>query len=124
MLKNVLKSLLIVLIFVSCGQGNTSVNASQKIVLADTKATLSIEGMSCQKGCADFISKELEKLDGVVKSDISFENKLASVEYNTSQVSEYAMIDLINTIKDSVYRVTNVEVKIIKTIEKGTIQTH
>jgi hypothetical protein len=34
------------------------------------------------------------------------------------------MIDLINSSKDSIYSVTNVEVELIKNIKKEKIQTH
>lgn len=123
MFKNFLTVLSILVLF-SCGQNATSEVESEVTALADAKAEFIIEGMSCQVGCAAYIDEELEKLDGVVKSEVDFESKLAVVDYDNSLVSEYAMIDLINTVKDSLYKVSSVEVEILQTADKVKIDTH
>ncbi len=83
-----------------------------------------IEGMSCQVGCAAYIDEELEKLDGVAKAEVDFESKQAVVNYDNSLISEYTMIDLINTLKDSLYTVSSVEVEILQAVENVKIDTH
>lgn len=123
MFKNFLTVLSILVLF-SCGQNTTSEVKSEVTALADAKAEFIIEGMSCQVGCAAYIDEELEKLDGVVKSEVDFESKLAVVDYDNSLVSEYAMIDLINTLKDSLYKVSSLEVEILQTADKVKIDTH
>lgn len=123
MFKNFLTVLSILVLF-SCGQNTTSEVESDTTALADAKAEFIIEGMSCQVGCAAFIDEELEKLDGIVKSEVDFESKLAVVYYDNSLVSEYAMIDLINTLKDSLYKVSSVEVEILQAVEQVKIDTH
>ena len=123
MFKNFLTVLSILVLF-SCGQNTTSEVEYDTTALADAKAEFIIEGMSCQVGCAAFIDEELEKLDGIVKSEVDFESKLAIVDYDNSLVSEYAMIDLINTLKDSLYKVSSVEVEILQAVEQVKIDTH
>ena len=123
MFKNFL-TLLSILVLVSCGQNTTSNVESEANALADAKAEFVIDGMSCQVGCAAYIDEELEKLEGVVKSEVNFESKLAVVDYDNSLISEYAMIDLINTLKDSLYTVSSVEVEILQAVEQVKIDTH
>ena len=54
------------------------VQASHKI----ERATLSVTGMSCQKGCADGIDKQLMKTYGIVKSKTSFDKSKTEVSFD------------------------------------------
>ena len=94
------------------------------IVEADATATISIDGMVCQHGCANYLSDQISTMEGVKDCQVSFENFLATISYDNSLISEVSMIDLINSSKDSIYTVTNVEVELIKNIKKEKIQTH
>jgi len=49
-------------------------------------ATLNVSGMTCG-GCVRSVSKVLNTLDGVVKTDVSLENKSAVVEYDEAKVN-------------------------------------
>ncbi|WP_299777711.1 heavy metal-associated domain-containing protein [uncultured Formosa sp.] len=51
------------------------------------KAEFTIKGMTCQIGCANTIEKKLSKLDGVKSATVSFDKKLAMVEYDVSKVN-------------------------------------
>jgi len=119
-----IKSIAVFLMLISCGQSNISESSDSTIVVADAKASFIIEGMSCEVGCAKYIDEELEKMDGVSNCEIDFETKTAIVKYDNSLISEYAMIDVIQRLKDSIYKVTQVEVEILKSIEKTKIDTH
>ena len=124
MLKNSLIILLVFVIF-GCAQPKTSdTQTDDAIEVADAKANFVIEGMSCQSGCASAINKALREMSGIVSSEVDFESKTAVVSYDNSLVSEYAMMDIINTLKDSAYEVSSVEVEIIKEVEKNKIDTH
>ena len=68
--------------------------------------------------------KNFRKVSGVVSADVSFENKLASIYYDNSLISEQDIVSLINSLKDSAYSVASVEVEILKTVEKKKIDTH
>lgn len=52
----------------------------------EQKVTLSVPGMVCT-ACPVIITKGLEKVDGVVAVDVSYEEKLARVTYDASRVT-------------------------------------
>ena len=124
MLKLFSTAAMIILLIIGCGQAKKSELKEDSIEIADTKAQIMIEGMSCQVGCANYIIEELEALEGVVSADVDFESKLASINYDNSLISEHNIISSINSLKDSAYFVSSVEVEIIKTIDKKKIETH
>ena len=124
MLKLFITPSLLVFLLISCTQSNSSDYKEEVLAVADTKAEMTIDGMSCQVGCAAYIDEELEKVSGVVSADVSFENKLASVSYDNSLISEHDIVSTINSLKDSAYSVASLEVEILKTIEKVKIDTH
>lgn len=104
---------LLVLIVSSCANKGDSNNVKE-IYIADATATLMIDGMMCQKGCANFINDTIMSIDGVVSSEVDFQKSLAIIQFNNSITSELVMIDLINTLKDSSYFVSKVDVELIK----------
>ena len=124
MLKLFITPFLLVFFMIGCDQTNSSEYKEEVLAVADTKAEMKIDGMSCQVGCAAHIHQELEKVSGVVSADVSFENKLASINYDNSLISENDIVSLINSLKDSAYSVVSVDVEILKTVEKKKIDTH
>jgi len=52
-----------------------------------SKVKLEIDGMSCQ-GCADGLTRRLTSEPGVIGATVSFENKLADVEYDADQLDQ------------------------------------
>ena len=124
MLKLFITPSLLVFLLIGCNQSNSSKYKEEVFAVADTKAEMTIDGMSCQVGCAAYIDEELEKVSGVISADDSFENKLASITYDNSLICEHDIVSTINSLKDSAYSVASVEVEILKTIEKVTIDTH
>ena len=124
MLKLFITPLLLVFLLIGCGQSNSSEYKEEVLAVADTKAEMTIDGMTCQVGCAAYIDEELEKVSGVVCADVSFENKLASITYDNSLISEHDIVSAINSLKDSAYSVASVDVEILKAVEKKKIDTH
>ena len=124
MLKLFITPSLLFFLLIGCGQSNSSEYKEEVLAVADTKVEMTIDGMSCQVGCAAYIDKELEKVSGVVSADVSFENKLASITYDNSLISEHDIVSAINSLKDSAYSVASVDVEILKTVEKIKIDTH
>ena len=124
MLKLFITPSLLVFLLIGCGQSNSSEYKDEVLAVADTKVEMTIDGMSCQVGCAAYIDEELEKVSGVVSANVSFENKLASVSYDNSLISEHDIISAINSFKDSAYSVASVDVEILKSVEKKKIDTH
>jgi len=77
-----------------------------------TKAEFSIDGMTCEIGCAKSIEKKMAKLDGVKFAKVDFEKKLAMVEYDQAKVSP-------KTLEETVAKVGEVyKVKGMKTVEE------
>ena len=109
---------------IGCGQSNSYVYKEEVLAVADTKAEITIDGMTCQVGCAAHINEELEKVSGVVSADVSFENKLASITYDNSLINEYEIVSAINSLNDSAYSVASLDVEILKAVEKKKIDTH
>lgn len=62
----------------------------KEIVAANLQtASFTIEGMTCEMGCAKTIEQELSELDGVQKATVDFEKKLGTVTFDkTMQTPE------------------------------------
>lgn len=67
------------------------------IAALDT-VTLRVEGMTCG-GCTLATRKVLERLDGVTKADVSYEQKTAVVIYDPAKVTTAQMIQAVATLK-------------------------
>jgi len=60
----------------------------KKAISADATmatANLTIDGMTCEIGCAKLIEGKLQDLDGVKEAKVDFETKTASITYDTNQ---------------------------------------
>lgn len=60
-----------------------------------TKLELTVEGMSCQAGCADGIDHLLNRREGVIKSKTVYATGIASIWYDQAIISEKEIIELI-----------------------------
>ncbi|WP_296618561.1 mercuric transport protein MerTP [Marivirga sp.] len=58
-------------------------------------ATFEIKGMTCS-GCASHIENDVNKLDGIVKVDASYEDANATVKYDNSKVTVQEIKGVIN----------------------------
>lgn len=74
-----------------------SVSAVEAVPATDT-VTLRIEGMTCA-GCTIATRTVLQRLEGVVKADVSYENKTAIVIYDPAKVTTSQMIAAVATLK-------------------------
>lgn len=64
------------------------------LAAADQKpatVTLTIAGMHCE-GCASGITAMLKRTDGVVKADVSYEERRATVDYDAAKTSPEKII--------------------------------
>jgi Cu+-exporting ATPase len=124
-MKNYFFLITFTVVLFSC-QNKTQEKVDQQIipVEADAIVAISIDGMVCQHGCANYLSEQISEMEGVKDCQVSFENSLATISYDNSLISEVSIVDLINSSKDSIYSVTNVDVELIKKIKKEKIQTH
>lgn len=77
-----------------------------------TKAEFSIEGMTCEIGCAKSIEKKMAKMDGVKFAKVDFDKKLAMVEYDQAKVTPKSLEETVAKVGE-VYKV-----KDMKTVEE------
>lgn len=81
---------------------------------AKTVAKLDITGMTCAAGCGGKIQQELQALEGVVLTDLDFQEQRASnivsVQFDPAKISEKEMIQCVGKIADGMYAVKAVEV--------------
>ncbi len=80
MYKNYFKSLLSVVLFLALVSFNAYSEDAIKQVQIQTNAHCG--------GCKSKIEKGLNKLDGILKSDVNLENKVVTVSYNPSKINE------------------------------------
>jgi Cu+-exporting ATPase len=76
------------------------------------KAEFSIEGMTCEIGCARTIEKKMAKMEGVKFAKVDFDKKLAMVEYDQAKVTPKSLEETVAKVGD-VYKV-----KDMKTVEE------
>ncbi len=78
-------------------------------------ASLGIEGMSCAVMCGGKIKKALESTQGVISAEIEFDAEkkidVAVVRYHPEEVSDEALIKVVNELRDGVYKVRTVIVE-------------
>lgn len=72
------------------------------------KAEFTIEGMTCEMGCAKTIESKIAKLDGVKSSKVDFEKKLATVEYDVAKVNPALLETTVAKVSDT-YTVNNMK---------------
>lgn len=90
-IRNIAFIALITIFAVSCKQEATS-EAKQEAtvkteVLAENleTASMSIEGMTCEVGCAKLIEGKLTGAAGVTEAKVDFESKIATVTFDKTQ---------------------------------------
>jgi mercuric ion transport protein len=64
---------------------------------------LGIKGMSCES-CEAEVNHEVNNLPGIIKSEVSYENKNAVIEFDASKTNIEKIIDAVNS---TGYKVTN-----------------
>lgn len=72
-------------------------NKNNKEVVSATIKTveLSVDGMTCQKGCADGIDKKLKTVSGVIKSRTKLDTGISSITYDETKVKVAQLISII-----------------------------
>ena len=120
--KSILTITLASLLFLGCKDkktetvsGATTENSAPKvkkeIVAANLQtASFSIEGMTCEIGCAKTIEKELNGLDGVQKATIDFEKKSATISFDKTILKTENISKVVEATGDGkTYKVSNMK---------------
>ncbi|WP_066222052.1 heavy-metal-associated domain-containing protein [Formosa haliotis] len=75
------------------------------------KAEFTIDGMTCEIGCAKTIEKKLSNLDGIKSATVDFDKRLAMVEYDEAKVNPATLEETVTKAGDMY------SVKDMKTVE-------
>lgn len=76
---------------------NAPAKKTQSLAARKAKLLLEIEGMSCQRGCADGIDAKLKKTAGIVSSRTVFETGRSTVEFDESLIKKEAIVEIIRS---------------------------
>jgi len=110
--------LFIVLVLTSCkekaekqDEQTSEIIKTEQLAEADVKeVSISIEGMTCEIGCARTIQSKLSKTEGVEFAKVNFEKKKGVVKYDANKVSEKQIVAVVEKIAGGdLYKVTEIE---------------
>ncbi len=73
-------------------------------------ASFSVSGMSCEVMCATKIEKELSSMDGVQKAKVDFEQKTATIQYDSAKQTPETLIEKVEAVADGkTYKASNLK---------------
>jgi mercuric ion binding protein len=94
---------------------NIEVDTAQKTVKKEldpnasyAKAEFTIDGMTCEIGCARTIQKKIANMDGVKSATVDFDRKLAMVEYDEAMVNHMSLEETVVKVAN-IYKVSNMK---------------
>jgi periplasmic mercuric ion binding protein len=102
---------------------STGINITESIIDGTENATvalMSIEGMTCEVGCAKFINGRLAKTEGVLSTEIDFDENLAKVSFDSDKTSALKLAEMVNLLNHGQYKVSAVEVQKIRKVENSS----
>ena len=112
------------LLFFSCKKTEVSQTTTiEKTVKVNSKsiaakpeiATFTIEGMTCEIGCAKTIQEQLASMDGVQNATVDFDKKFATVEFDASKQSPELLLKAVQETGDGkTYVVANMKSEAVK----------
>ncbi len=111
-----LKYIFVLVFFItalSCKNEINSNNEVSTIALEEKLQNIevSIEGMTCEIGCAKLIASKIYKLEGVTYTNVSFENKLGQFTFDSNKISSEEIFKNINGIAGGdLYTVTESQI--------------
>lgn len=108
------KTILLVYLFlgfsnISLGQ-ETTTETVESTTSTSATVILEIEGMACQEGCADAISANLKKTEGIDSAVVSYSDKKAEVMYDPKviTISEVESVITETKVKDYSYTINKI----------------
>lgn len=115
-IKNIAFAIAITLFAVSCKKETTSetkeVATTKTEIAAENLETASftIEGMTCEVGCAKTIESKLTGTDGVSEATVDFETKVATVKFDKTKQSVESLTKTVEKVGGGdLYKVTKAE---------------
>ena len=115
-IKNIAFAIVITLFTVSCKKEATP--ETKEVATAKTEiaaenletASFTIEGMTCEVGCAKTIESKLTGTDGVSEATVDFETKVATVKFDKTKQSVESLTKTVEKVGGGdLYKVTKAE---------------
>ena len=115
-IKNIAFAIAITLFSVICKKETTS--ETNEVATAKTEiaaenletASFTIEGMTCEVGCAKTIESKLTVTDGVSEATVDFETKIATVKFDKTKQSIESLTKTVEKVGGGdLYKVTKAE---------------
>jgi Cu+-exporting ATPase len=109
--------------FTACNQEPKTIeiaseSSNEKVIAENNQQVdMKVEGMVCAMGCAKFIEDKVANLDGIVISNVNFEEGTAHFEFDEGLLSSEDIEDFINEIHDGQYKATIAEASAMKDAE-------
>ncbi len=123
-LKNILVITIITIVMVSCKnesqpevktiETEATIAKAEKVLNPDAtfvKSEFTIDGMTCEIGCARTIEKKIANMDGVKSATVDFDRRLAMVEYDEAMINHTSLEATVTKTAD-IYKVSD-----MKTVE-------
>jgi len=120
-LRNILVITLVTFVIVSCKnqvepevktiETEVAVVKAKNLLNPDAtfiKSEFTIDGMTCEVGCARTIQKKIARMDGVKSATVDFERKLAMVEYDEAMVNHTSLEATVSKAAD-IYKVSDMK---------------
>lgn len=102
---------------VACGDGEAGDGKSnpteESTAMANTEASIHIDGMVCEMGCAGTIEESMNSMNGIASCDIDFESKTALIKFDNTLTTKDKMVEAIQNLNDGQFTVTGSEVNSI-----------
>lgn len=102
--------------FVSCKKENevaTTENTTETKPIDNANlatASFTIDGMTCEIGCAKTIESKLAGLDGVSEAKVDFENKTATVTFENGRQTPETLVETVEAVAGGdLYKVSDVK---------------
>jgi Cu+-exporting ATPase len=115
-IKNIAFAIVITIFTVSCKKEATpetkEVATTKTEIAAENLETASftIEGMTCEVGCAKTIESKLTGTDGVSEATVDFETKVATVKFDKTKQSVESLTKTVEKVGGGdLYKVTKAE---------------
>ncbi len=86
-----------------------SSDSKAELVLADSHSTFHIEGMTCAEMCAKRIEDKIARTVGVKNCTVDFENKIASLNYNSQVIEIEAIVLMVEEMSEEKYTVSDLK---------------
>ena len=116
-LRKLVVVILIAMVIVACKNESTPEVKTVDVTATEVKAELdpnatyakaefTIEGMTCEMGCAKTIEKKLAGMEGVKSAKVDFEAEMAMVEFDEAKVTPNALEETVSKV-GATYSVKN-----------------